>query len=159
MATLKLTQKGYEQFLLDISNKEEELRQLCLYKGREAVNHGDVWHDNNSFEQVEIQERALRRTITDMKSKLNNIEIIEEETKDSSVVNIGSTVFLKLEYSDDFSEDISGTISGEHNINADSSAISINSPLCNCIIGKSVGFSGYYKVNSSEIKVTILNIT
>lgn len=158
MATLKLTQNGYKQFLSDISKKEEELRQLGIYKGREAVEHGDVWHDNHSFEQAEIKERALIRTISDMKSKLNNIEIIEESSINSSVVNIGSVVDVKLTFSEHDTEDIRVTISGDYNIQNDSSAISVNSPLASCIIGKSVGFSGFYEVNSSKIKATILNI-
>lgn len=159
MATLKLTQKGYEEFLSDIAKKEKELRQLGIYKGREAVEHGDVWHDNHSFEQAEIKERALIRTISDMKSKLNNIEIIEEDSKDSSVVNIGSIVDVKLTFAEDDTENLKVTISGDYNSKKDSSIISVNSPLASCIMGKSVGFSGYYEVNSSKIEATILNIT
>lgn len=159
MASLKLTQKGYEQYLLDIAKKEEELRQLGIYKGREAVEHGDVWHDNHSFEQAEIEERRLIRTISDMKSRLNNIEIIEEDSKNSSVVNIGSTVDVKLTFAADDTVDLRVTISGDYNSKKDSSVISVNSPLASCIMGKSIGFSGYYEVNSSKIKATVLNIT
>lgn len=159
MATLKLTQKGYEEFLSDIAKKEKELRQLGIYKGKEAVEHGDVWHDNHSFEQAEIKERALIRTISDMKSKLNNIEIIEEDSKDSSVVNIGSIVDVKLTFAEDDAENLKVTISGDYNSKKDSSVISVNSPLASCIMGKPVGFSGCYEVNSSKIKATILNIT
>jgi len=159
MTTLKLTHKGYKQFLEDIAKKEDELRQIGIYKGREAVEHGDVWHDNHSFEQAEIKERALIRTIADMKSQLNNIEIIEEDSNDSSIVNIGSTVDVKLTFSEDDIEELKVTISGDYNREKDSSVISVNSPLASCIMGKSVGFSGYYKVNSSKIKVTILNIS
>lgn len=159
MATLKLTKTGYEQFLSDLSKKEEELRQLGIYKGKEAVEHGDVWHDNYSFEQVEIQERALIRTISDMKYKLKDVEIIEESFENSSVVNIGSTVEVQLTFSEDDIETLTVSISGDYSNKKDSSIISVNSPLACCIIGKSIGYSGYYEVNSLKIKATILNIT
>lgn len=158
MASLRLTSKGYEQFLADIAKKEDELRQLGIYKGKEAVEHGDVWHDNHSFEQAEIQERALIRTISDMKSKLNSIEIIEEDSSNPSIVNIGSTVNVELTFSEDDTETLTVTISGDYNNKSNSSVISVNSPLACCIMGKSVGFSGYYEVNSLKIKATILNI-
>ena len=148
--SLKLTQKGYEEYLAEIAEKEEELRQIGIYKGREAVEHGDVWHDNHSFEQAEIQERALIRTISDLKAKI----------KDSSIVNIGSEVEVELSFSEqqNDTERLTVIISGDYNNKKNDSYISINSPLAKAIMGKEVGFSGYYEVNTSKIKVTVLNI-
>lgn len=158
--SLQLTQKGYEEYLAEIAEKEEELRQIGIYKGREAVEHGDVWHDNHSFEQAEIQERALIRTISDLKAKIQDIEIVEDIIKDSSIVNIGSEVEVELSFSEqqNDTERLTVIISGDYNNKKNDSYISINSPLAKAIMGKEVGFSGYYEVNASKIKVTVLSI-
>ena len=153
--SLKLTQKGYEEYLAEIAKKEEELRKIGIYKGKEAVEHGDVWHDNHSFEQAEIQERALIRTISNLKAK------VEDIVEDSSNVNIGSKVEVELSFSEqkDDTERLIVIISGDYNNPKDDSYISINSPLAKVIMGKKVGFCGYYEVNNSKIEVKILNIS
>lgn len=136
-ATLRVTRNGYNQFLSEISQKEKELGKLTV---------GD-------FEEL----WSLKKTISDMKSKLSSIEIIEEiSSKDSSVVSIGSTVEVELKYDDDDTERIKITISGDYN--PDSSSITLNSPLASCIFGKPTGFSGFYHVGSSKIQATILSI-
>lgn len=157
---LMLTKSGYENYQKEIKKKEEELRQLGIYKGKFAVWEGNVWHDNFAFEQTEIQERALIYTISQMKQALASATIIEDEpsSNNNDTVVVNSKVHVKLNYSNDDCEELHLTLSGDVSGKLDENTISINSPLGSCIFGKKVGFVGNYCVNGKNIKVTIIDI-
>ena len=50
---MKLSKQGYEDYLKVINEKEKELADLRLYKGRDAIYQGDNWHDNPTLYQTE----------------------------------------------------------------------------------------------------------
>jgi len=105
----------------------------------------------------------VKTTNTEYSSFPVEITSKEEEMRESDtskVVDIGSTVEVNLIFSEDDSETITITIVREP---TDSSHISVDSPLAQCILGKSIGFSDYYTVKNDRIslknQVVILDIT
>ena len=71
---IKLNKEGYEDYLKSISEKEKQLADLRMYKGKDAIFQGDNWHDNPTLYQAELQEVSLMKEISDMKKKIQNIE-------------------------------------------------------------------------------------
>lgn len=153
---LKLTQEGVEKLKGELEDKRKELRDLRQYKAAAAENEGDAWHDNFAFEQTEIQERAFQHEISRLQNQLDTAEIIEV-TNFENQVNIGSKVTINMIFSDDDDEEYTFTLGSVQNMKED--VISVNSPLGECVLGKSVGFEGKYKVKESEIKIQIKSIT
>lgn len=156
---LKLNSKGYEDYKAKIETKKNQLLELGKFKGEVAVECGNVWHDNHTFEQVEIQERALIRTINDMAENLKNAIIVDDEKIKKNGIDIDSTVTLLMNFVDSGDEPeelivkLVGTASPS-NINE----VTLNSPLGNAIYQKNIGDKASYEVNGSRMEVEILHI-
>lgn len=155
MQKLKLTNVAIEKLNKVIELKKQKLRELGQYKASAAENEGDAWHDNFAFEQTEIQERALIREINDLQKQIDCAEIIEIE-KNEDVVNIGSNVTVIIQFLEEDFEEYSFTLDSIGD--SEKNIVSINSPLGECVFGKSLGFEGNYKVNENIVHVKITSI-
>lgn len=78
--TLKLSAEGLRSLERELDSLEQQLRDNRIYKNKIAVENGNVWHDNNDFEQCEIEERRLMKEISDMREKIFSAEIISSNT-------------------------------------------------------------------------------
>ena len=76
---LTVSSKGLEDMKKRLESSQDELIALRKYKGAEAVDNGDVWHDNNDFEQCEIQERALQKDINDLEHQIATAIVVDTE--------------------------------------------------------------------------------
>ena len=139
---LKLTKVGFEELNRELELKQEELRKLGQYKSQAAENEGDAWHDNFAFEQTEIKERALNYEINKLQHQIKTAELIEANSdEDESVIKVGSEIRVYMEYSDgDGEEDTFILTGGQGKINENK--VSVNSPIGECVLGKTVGFEG-----------------
>lgn len=157
-SNLKLTESGLRELKEELEKKKEELRKLGQYKGQAAENEGDVWHDNFAFEQTEIKERILISDIKNMQTQIETAEIIKNTSdSENNTVKVGSKIRVYLEYSEDDSEEDTFILTGGQGT-TEGNKVSLNSPIGECILGKEVGFEGYYKVNGNTIKIKILEI-
>lgn len=157
---LRLTIKEADEMRNIIEKKRKELKELGKYKGSAYEQEGDGFHDNFAFEQAEIKERGLLREITDLQLKLDEAEIIDVEEEASNAngkVVIGSKVTVKLEF-DGEEEEETYTITGGYG-NMLKNIVSIQSPLGQCLINKTVGFEGSYTVNGNVTVVKIVEIS
>ncbi len=155
---LKLTKVGFEELNRELELKQEELRKLGQYKSQAAENEGDAWHDNFAFEQTEIKERALNYEINKLQHQIKTAELIEANSdEDESVIKVGSEIRVYMEYSDgDGEEDTFILTGGQGKINENK--VSVNSPIGECVLGKTVGFEGQYSVNGNIIKIKVLKV-
>lgn len=152
---IKLNKQGYEEYLEAIEKKEEKLSELRMYKGKDAIYQGDNWHDNPTLYQTELQERALMREISEMKSRLLTAEIVEN-LNDENLVDIGDIVKIDMIFgADDRDEEIFRLVATNPSFNIDDEVkeISINSPLGNAMYQKKIGDIVTYQVN--DMKFTI----
>ena len=93
--TLKLSQDGLASMERKLKSLEEELSKNRIYKNQIAADNGNVWHDNNDFEQCEIEERRLMKEISDIKEKIIKAEIITSKSS-SNIVDFGNIVKLRI---------------------------------------------------------------
>lgn len=155
---LKLTKSGVKELIRELELKQEELRKLGQYKSQAAENEGDTWHDNFAFEQTEIKERSLNYEINRLQHQIKTAEIIDEESeKVEGVIKVGSEIRVYMKYSDgDGEEDTFILTGGQGKINENK--ISVNSPLGECVLGKTADFEGQYNVNGNIIKIKVLEV-
>ena len=155
---IKLNQQGYEDYLKLLAEKEKQLADLRMYKGKDAIFQGDNWHDNPTLYQTELQERSLMLEIAEMKHNLQyNIEIVEN-LGDGKLVDIGDVVKVDMIFSEDDREEETFKLVGTvPNLDMDEEIqeVSINSPIGNAIYHKKVGEIATYKVKDRIFKVQI----
>jgi len=149
-----MTQKGYEDLSRKLAQLEKELEQLRLYKGKEAIEAGDHWHDNPTLYLAEMQERILLRQIADLRDRLSRAKIVKP-AEDNNVVDIGLSVVLQFE---------DGSIEcfellGHEDGNPSKGTVSLLSPLGKAILGARVGEVREYQVGSDSRKVVVLKIS
>ena len=155
---MRLNKQGYEDYLKEIHEKEKELSDLRLYKGRDAIYQGDNWHDNPTLYQTEAKERSLMLEITKMKSELKNIEIIEN-SGNQILIDIGDIVKVEMFFSEVDKEECTFKLvatTPKSDIDAEIQEISINSPLGSAIYHRKIGDVTTYKVNDSTYTIKIL---
>lgn len=153
---IKLNKQGYEDYLKAIAEKEKELADLRMYKGTDAIFQGDNWHDNPILYQAELKERTLMVEISEMKQKLQNVEIVEN-LGDESLIDIGDIVRVDIIFAeDDREEEIFKLIATTPSIDAEIEEVSINSPIGAAVYHKKVGDFATYNVRDNTFKIEIL---
>lgn len=152
---IKMDQKGYQDYLEEISKVEAELNNVRMYKGTDAIYQGDNWHDNPTLYQTESQERSIMYRLKEMREKLVNIEIVEK-TNNDELVDIGDTVVIDMIFAlDDQEEQTFTLIGGNPDFSLEIPQISINSPLGGAIYHKKIGDQASYMVEKRTINVLI----
>lgn len=155
---LKMTKEGYQEYLKAIEQKKKELIDLGIFKGQVAVECGNVWHDNYVFEQTEIQERALKRTIFEMERKLPHIEIVEKLIVNNNVKIIDVDSVVKLKLNIDNEEELHVIKLVGTTVNNTLEEISLNSPMGKAIYKKIKGNKGQYNVGKEVIDFEIMEV-
>ncbi|MCR5147192.1 MAG: GreA/GreB family elongation factor [Clostridia bacterium] len=141
----------------ELEELKQKLSELRVFKGSVAIHSGDAWHDNNDFEQCEIDERRLLKQINDLSAEIASAEVIDDIDSNSNIVSYGARVLIKLSRN--------GKEIPEHTILFSDSdepsefkKVSANSPLGNAIYQKEEGYSTTYTVDSNVFNIKILKI-
>lgn len=162
MKEILVDENGYDQFLEEL----EKLKQQSLLissVGSEAYQDaiGDGWHDNFAFEESMRQSRSIATRIENMLKNKQYLKIIETETKENNLINIGDVLKVKIYYSDDDIEETTIKLTGNfipiiENEN-DIQEITLNSPLGKALYLKDIEDNDInYNVNNNKIKITII---
>ena len=149
-----MTREGYEQLMSRLAELEEKLAQLRLYKGTEAIEAGDHWHDNPTLYMTEMQERALMRQIAILRERTRKAKIVEAAAE-TETVGLGSVVDLRFEDGSVERFRLLGSADGD----PAEGTISSLSPLGKAILGATAGETREYHVGSTVHKVVVLAIS
>ena len=156
MDNIKVSKEGYRSLERSLEDLNKKLIDVGKYKNKIAAENGDVWHDNNDFEQTEIMERSLMKEISDLKEKLRNAEIVTSDDVEGKV-GFGSIVTVNIGSSDSPKEKETFLVS-DSDEESEYYKISINSPIGKAIFNQEVGYVGNYDVNGKKWQVEILDI-
>ncbi|MCC7571236.1 GreA/GreB family elongation factor [Candidatus Micrarchaeota archaeon] len=149
-----MTEEGFELLKKKIDDLEQQLKDLRLYKGEEAVHAGDSWHDNPTLYRVEAEERTLMLQITELKEKRSHAEVVSAP-QNTDIISLGSKV--EIEFSDGNVETY--RILSETETNPSEGKISYKSPLGAALMGKKVGDLVSYNIGSGTEVVEIITIS
>jgi transcription elongation GreA/GreB family factor len=148
-----MTADGLVKLKEQLADLERQLAELRHHKGAEAIHAGDMWHDNPTFREVESQERALMRSMIDVKKRIESAQIIELPRAVTAVA-VGCEVEVK--FSDGAIERYK--ILGHADSNPAAGVLSYKSPLGAALLGKGVGAAATYTVGGQSERVRILSI-
>lgn len=154
-----ITKEAYRQKEMELEKLKEKLLEVRKEKALNiSQSDGDNRHDNFGFEQAEIQERAVMKSINDLTNELKQAVIVEKvEEKSKQIVQVGDTVKLKLDYGDG---DVDETkLKLQALPTGEKGTVTLNSPIGKAILNKEVGFQGECKIaNNNKVKIHILEI-
>ena len=149
-----LTQEGYE-------NLEEELDYLKNVKRREvakriktARDFGDI-SENSEYDDAKNEQAFIEGRIKEIENMLQNARIINEDEVSDETVNVGTTVKLRDNETED---EFSYTIVGAAEANPLKGKISNESPIGKAILGHQVGDKVEVETPSGRLSYEILLI-
>ena len=155
---LIVDEKGYEEYLEEINKLKKEYEKT-ITSGTDAYNTavGDGWHDNFDFEESMRIERDIATKIDKMLENVPNIKVIKEEKPNNSIVQIGDTVRIKIDYPK-FSDEFLVKITGNYlsNVDVEPMEITLNSPIGNSIYHKRIKDKVKATINNEEVDITII---
>ncbi len=148
-----MTQEGYEAAKKELDYLTKVKRAEIVELIQEARSHGDL-SENAEYDAARNEQAANEGEILELDYKLKNAVIIEE-TEDTSVVHIGSTVTV---YDDDLEEEATYTIMGTTEADAMKNVISNESPVGAALLRHKKGETVTVKAPDGEYKLKIIKI-
>ncbi len=142
--------KRYEDELYYLKNERyKEITQAI----KEARAQGDL-SENAEYQAAKEAQRQADARIEELENMLSNVEVVDE-SEDSSVVRIGSTIRIRdLE----LDEEMEYQIVGSSEADTDKNMISNESPLGLALIGSAEGETVSVQAPIGEIRYQVLEI-
>lgn len=151
-----VTLEGLKKLEEELKYLKEVERVKIAERLKEAISFWDL-SENSEYEEARNVQSQVEVRITDLESKLKNVEIIDESKKDASKVNMGDTVTLLTVESDE-KEDYTIVGATEANVLAEPPKISNESPVGKALMGKKKGVTIKVKSNAGTKEYKILDI-
>jgi transcription elongation factor GreA len=136
MATTFLTQEGYRKLQDELDYLRNTKRQEVANRLREAMEGGEDFIENAEYEAAKNEQSFVEGRIGELEHLLATARVIEEERVDKELVQIGLTVTIRAEGSE---EGETYTIVGAAEADPAEGRISNESPLGKALLGHRVG--------------------
>ncbi|MCL2587674.1 MAG: GreA/GreB family elongation factor [Firmicutes bacterium] len=131
-----LDANGFKQYETAVVELKQKIRDTQLEKN-EAAGIAYDWHDNAGFEHAQGQEMRLHQQLRRLQEQGSTFELVERGN-DRTVVDIGDTVTVDVEYAPDDIEVSTYHLTGNFK-NMSDDEVSINSPIGESMYGKEAG--------------------
>ena len=149
------TQEGYDLLVKELSYLKNEKREEIKEAIAVARSFGDL-SENAEYDEARNEQAKTEARITELEGLIENAVIVDEESIDASVVNIGSTVKVFDETED---EEIEYSIVGSIEADPFAGKISNQSPIGRALVGSRTGDVVTLEAPSGTIKLKILEVT
>ncbi|MGN0940465.1 MAG: transcription elongation factor GreA [Selenomonadaceae bacterium] len=130
-----LTKDGLKKMQDELENLKTVRRKEVAERLKEAIALGDL-SENSEYDDAKNEQAFIEGRIQELTVKLRNVEVISDENKSKSVVQMGSHVVVR-DIEEDEEEEY--TIVGSAEADPMEGRISNESPVGEAILGKKVG--------------------
>lgn len=151
--TSYLTAEGLEKLKNELEYLKNTARVELSIKLREAIQMGDL-SENADYIQAKEEQGFLEGRIQELENLLNNVVIIDDKTKTTGHVDIGSTVTVQ---ESNYPEETYFVV-GPKEADPVNGRISYESPIGKTLIGHVVGDLVQVETPSGHIKLKIIKI-
>ncbi len=127
-----MTEEGYRKIEEELDELKSVKRKEISDRIKQALEFGDI-SENSEYDQAKSDQAQLEEKILKLENMLRNSKIIEEDSLNTSVVSIGSTVKVKCLADDEVEE---FTIVGSAEADPFDGKVSNESPIGMALIGK-----------------------
>ena len=150
-----MTREGYEKLKSELDELRSVERQKVASQIAEAREKGDL-SENAEYDAAKEAQGLLELKIKQMEEVLASARVVNESDLDSSKVVILSTVKLKNLKT---KKDVVYTLVSETEADLKTGRISVNSPIGQGLLGKSVGDVADIQTPGGSIQLEILDIS
>jgi transcription elongation factor GreA len=150
-----MTREGYEKLKSELDELRSVERQKVASQIAEAREKGDL-SENAEYDAAKEAQGLLELKIKQMEEVLANARVVNESDLDSSKVVILTTVKLKNLKT---KKDVVYTLVSETEADLKTGRISVNSPIGQGLLGKSVGDVADIQTPGGSIQLEILDIS
>ncbi len=148
-----LTPEGLKKYEEELEYYENEKRHEVAERIKIAISFGDI-SENSEYEDAKNEQAFVEGKIAELKKKLTNVKIIEDNVNENEV-GIGSKVLLEdLE----FHEQREYTIVGSMEADPSKNKISNESPVGRAILGNKIGNTVKVPTPEGVLKYKILGV-
>lgn len=127
-----MTEEGYRKIEEELDELKSVKRKEISDRIKQALEFGDI-SENSEYDQAKSDQAQLEEKILKLENMLRNSKIIEEDSLNTSMVSIGSTVKVKCLADDEVEE---FTIVGSAEADPFDGKVSNESPIGMALIGK-----------------------
>lgn len=153
MSHFYFTRKGFESFREEIQRLEKDLQDLQIQVAHVAEVGGDQYHDNSSYELLDINIRGADKRLSDAHKIMNNSRIVDN-ARNIDCVAIGTIVTISI----DDKEEQSWLIGGYGESDPKKNIIAYNAPLAKIIMRKKKGDDVKGSIGGREVSIEIIDI-
>lgn len=150
-----MTREGYEKLKSELDELRSVERQKVARQIAEAREKGDL-SENAEYDAAKEAQGLLELKIKQMEEVLASARVVNESDLDSSKVVILTTVKLKNLKT---KKDVVYTLVSETEADLKTGRISVNSPIGQGLLGKSVGDVADIQTPGGSIQLEILDIS
>ncbi|MCD8266865.1 MAG: transcription elongation factor GreA [Prevotellaceae bacterium] len=150
-----MSQKGYDKLVAELQKMESQDRPAASAAIAEARDKGDL-SENAEYDAAKEAQAKLETRIALLKQTIRDAKIIDTRTRDTSTVQILSTVSLRNVRN---KMQMKYTIVSETEANLREGKISVATPIAKGLLGKRVGEVAAIKVPQGVIELEVTGIT
>ena len=150
-----MTDYGYLKTTAQLKDLKENQKPAIIKEVDIARSHGDL-KENAEYHAAKEKQAFIVSTISQLSDLISRAEVIDPASLEHLTVSFGSTVkVVDL----DTDREITYTLVGSCESNADNNLISYSSPLAKSLLGKKVGEEVEFAVGNNEKFFEILEIS
>ena len=132
---IKLTREGLLALEAELEELKSTKRKEIAEKIKVALSFGDL-SENSEYDEARNEQAKTEARISELEALIENAIIVDEDTIDTSIANIGSTVLV---YDVEEQEEIEYNIVGSIEADPFANKISDQSPIGRAIVGNKEG--------------------
>lgn len=152
---VKLTEDGLKQLEEELEYLKTKKRKEVSEKIKVALGFGDL-SENSEYDEAKNEQAQVEARIVSVENMLKNAIVIDESERDTSKVELGTTVTI---HDIEFDEDITYKIVGSTEADPDEGRLSDESPLGKSLMGKAEGEMIDVDAPAGVIQYKILKIS
>jgi transcription elongation factor GreA len=150
-----MTQEGYEKLKYDLETLKSKGRDDVAKAIAEARDKGDL-SENAEYDAAKTAQGMLEMKINEMEMVFASARIIDESQLDTSKVTVLTNVTIKNMNN---GAEVTYKLVAEAEANLKEKKISVNSPIGQGLLGKSVGDTAQIHTPAGLINFEIVNIS
>jgi transcription elongation factor GreA len=152
--TVILTEDGLKEKQEKLDFLKTVRRSEISEQIKEARAFGDL-SENAEYDEAKNEQAKVEAEIAQLEKVLRNAVVVEDNTVDSNIVSIGTTVrILDIEFGEEEEYQVVGSVEAD----ADRKRLSNESPVGSALIGKKMGEIAVVKTPGGEIQLKVLSI-
>lgn len=149
-----LTTQGFEKLKIELEHLKTQGRRDVAARLKEAISYGDL-SENAEYDEAKNQQAFIEGRILELEEQVKNVEIISESEIKAGIIQVGSTITLQRDGSEETHE---YTIVGSTESDPIQHKISNESPVGEGIIGKKEGATVTIEAPVGKINYKILKV-